>query len=287
MWWFRISIVCLIVLRISPMLAQEKKHIDANGVKIHFTDEGRGEVVVLLHGFAADGDMNWRFPGVVAALAENYRVIAVDQRGHGRSDKPHQPEAYGKEMVNDVVRILDELKIENAHVVGYSMGGFVTMKLMTEHPERVISAALGGSGGIRHDFGHEWGETLAEKLDAGATFIDALQSTLSEEEKLKDEQLSALRMIFGYHDGKALAAVLRSWPQLEVSYEALQKNTIPTFFIYGSNEADRTRGYIEALKDRMGNAEFQIIEDVDHMTAVASPVLREAILKFIEDNGRR
>ena len=95
----------------------EDNHRDVDGVKIHFTVEGEGEPVVLVHGLGANADFNWRSPGITAALAKKFRVIAIDVRGHGQSGKPHERKAYGVEMVKDVVRVLDELEIDKAHIV--------------------------------------------------------------------------------------------------------------------------------------------------------------------------
>ena len=117
------------------------KFFESDGVRLHYTDEGAGEPVILIHGFATNADLNWRVPGITQALAEDYRAIALDVRGHGLSDKPHGVDQYGTKMVNDVIRLMDHLEIEKAHVVGYSMGGFITLKLITMYPDRIISAA--------------------------------------------------------------------------------------------------------------------------------------------------
>jgi pimeloyl-ACP methyl ester carboxylesterase len=82
-------------------------------------------------------------------LAEGYLVIAMDVRDHDGPGKPKEDEAYGAEMMADVVRLLDHLNIQKAHVVGYSMGGMITMKLLTRHPDRVRSEILGGMGWLR------------------------------------------------------------------------------------------------------------------------------------------
>ncbi|HEX72751.1 MAG TPA: alpha/beta fold hydrolase, partial [Candidatus Hydrogenedentes bacterium] len=87
-------------------------YFDSNGVRIHYTVEGAGDPVILVHGFAANADLNWRLPGVTKALAKEFRVIALDNRGHGLSDKPHDPQQYGAEMIEDVVRLMDHLGIE-------------------------------------------------------------------------------------------------------------------------------------------------------------------------------
>src|ERR1700742_2570354 len=95
---------------------------DSAGVKIHYIVEGQGEPVVLIHGYAASIATNWGAPGIVKKLSENYQVIALDKRGHGQSDKPHDAAAYGPVMFEDVLRLMDHLKLKKAHIVGYSMG---------------------------------------------------------------------------------------------------------------------------------------------------------------------
>src|SRR6478736_2949299 len=95
-----------------------------DGVTLSYQDEGRGRAVVLLHGFAADTNINWVRSGVLDALVdEGYRALALDARGHGLSEKPHEPEAYADgAMTRDARALLDHLELERAHVVGYSMG---------------------------------------------------------------------------------------------------------------------------------------------------------------------
>src|SRR5579871_2661677 len=106
---------------------------DSAGVKLHYIVEGQGEPVILIHGYAASIVANWGAPGIVKKLAESYQVIALDNRGHGQSDKPHDAGAYGSKMFDDVLRLMDHLKIKKAHIVGYSMGGFITEELLVEH----------------------------------------------------------------------------------------------------------------------------------------------------------
>ena len=121
----------------------------SNGVKIHYEIAGQGEPVILIHGLYSSARMNWDMPGVTAALAKNFQVIALDNRGHGQSDKPTGEDQYGAEMAEDIVRLMDHLHIQKARVVGYSLGGMITMKLLTLHPDRVKSAVLGGMGWLK------------------------------------------------------------------------------------------------------------------------------------------
>ncbi|MBI1321234.1 MAG: alpha/beta fold hydrolase [Candidatus Hydrogenedens sp.] len=104
-------------------------YFDSNGARLYYTDEGQGEPVVLVHGFAADGHLNWRLPGVVDLLKQDYRVITLDARAHGKSAKPHEHGQYGMEMVDDIARLMDHLGIEKAHLAGYSMGGFLSLSV--------------------------------------------------------------------------------------------------------------------------------------------------------------
>ena len=142
----------------APSAQPEERFFDANGVRIRFTVQGQGEAIVLLHGFAASLDM---MGALVAPLSEGYRVIAMDVRGHGKSGKPHDAKQYGTEMVEDVVRLLDHLEIERAHVVGYSMGGAIALKLITTHPDRLLSAVVGAYGW--HRVPEKVGEDLMER----------------------------------------------------------------------------------------------------------------------------
>jgi len=116
------------------------------GVPIHYLESGSGPPVILIHGWSADLHM---WDDIRARLAAKYEVVALDCRGHGRSGKPHEPSAYGIEMVNDVVRLLDHLAIKQANVVGYSMGGSIALKMLETHPERLLSVVSGASEGFR------------------------------------------------------------------------------------------------------------------------------------------
>jgi pimeloyl-ACP methyl ester carboxylesterase len=111
-----------------------------------YVDQGSGDAIVLLHGDG--GTLNtWIDSGVLPNLAQDYRVIAFDTRGSGKSGKPRDVKAYGREQGLDVIRLLDHLGIRRAHIIGYSMGAHTTAQLLTTHAERFISATLGGAAG--------------------------------------------------------------------------------------------------------------------------------------------
>lgn len=108
-----------------------------DGVRIFYETEGNGEPLVLYHGLTGSGE-RWRDTGYAAGLADCYRLILVDARGHGWSDKPHEQAAYGRlRQASDVVAILNDLEIERTRFWGHSMGGDVALTLARHHPERV------------------------------------------------------------------------------------------------------------------------------------------------------
>src|SRR3954470_17609413 len=146
---------------------------DSNGVKIRYVTEGTGEPVVLIHGWMGDSSTwgrdrsgNTKLKGV-----DGFRLIALDCRGHGKSDKPHDPKDYGPEMAADVVRLLDHLKVEKAHLVGYSSGAFIAGKVAATHPGRVLGVVYGGQAplivGEKSSGGSSEVEVFAKAVDEG------------------------------------------------------------------------------------------------------------------------
>ena len=137
MTWLRSCAVLTCLLLVPATSFGQDKFFDSNGVNIRYVERGAGEAVVLLHGVGGSLDTSWTQTGRFQELAADYRVIAFDARGHGKSGKPHDPKQYGREMGLDVIRLLDHLGITRAHIVGYSMGGMITSQLLTLHPDPV------------------------------------------------------------------------------------------------------------------------------------------------------
>jgi pimeloyl-ACP methyl ester carboxylesterase len=144
-----ISTFLLATVGLAPLAAQQLKDAyftASDGTRIHYFELGSGPPVVLIHGYTANAEGKWIKPGIAQALAADHRVVAIDARGHGLSDKPHDPAKYGPRMAEDVVELMDHLGIQRAQVHGYSMGGSLLTQILSRHPERVLTAIYGGSG---------------------------------------------------------------------------------------------------------------------------------------------
>ena len=271
--------VVALVFATNHARSADELFFDSNGVKIHYTDEGQGEPVLLIHGFTADITINWTIPGTRKALAQDYRVIAIDNRGHGLSDKPHDADKYGLEMVEDAVRLLDHLKIEKAHVVGYSMGGIITLKLVATHPERLRTVTLGGAGWMREaDLA---GDTFADALEKNGDLSQFINGIIAPDKpKLSDQQMKLITtMIASLNDMQALAAVARGWKKLVVTEQELEAIRVPTLALVGAN--DFVKPKVDDLQGRVPGLKTIVIADADHLGAFSSPLFIENLKAFL------
>jgi pimeloyl-ACP methyl ester carboxylesterase len=142
------------------------------GIRIHYRIEGDGQPLVLQHGFT-DSLETWYDLGYVEALKPQYRLILIDARGHGASDKPHEPDAYDRERnVADITTVLDDLYIQRAHYFGYSMGGRIGFAIARYAPERVQSLILGG--GSPYAFSQAGPDGMLEAFKQGAEAIPSI-----------------------------------------------------------------------------------------------------------------
>ena len=131
--------------------------VTIKGVKIHYTVQGNGTPVVLIHGMNVNSTINWGLPGIITLLSQNHKVIAVDLPGHGKSDRPQYDSAYGLQMEENILGVLDNLGIRKAHIVGYSLGSVVAMKFLVKHQDRVLSGVLCAVGWLKPGSGCEQG----------------------------------------------------------------------------------------------------------------------------------
>src|SRR5262245_45465042 len=144
---FQFRIAAALCLAAQPALAADDgKFAEFDGVKIHYIDRGKGEPIVLVHGGTSSLE-SWVRAGVVTNLEKDFRVIAFDARGSGRSSKPHDPKQYGRQQALDVPRLLDALKLDRAHIVGFSLGASTVAQLLTLRPGRFLTATQAAGSG--------------------------------------------------------------------------------------------------------------------------------------------
>jgi pimeloyl-ACP methyl ester carboxylesterase len=226
---------------------------DSKGTKIVYFTQGKGEPVVLIHGFLSSAGINWSLPGVSGQLAKDYQVIAMDVRGHGLSDKPTKDEAYGPELVEDVVRLLDHLKIKKAHIVGYSMGGIIAANFAVKHPDRVLSCTLGGMGWLKDG-------SIPEKVFAQAGKNDP--------------------------NADALAVCFRSLAKLSLTEDEIKSIKVPVTVLVGSRD-DLIKGlYVDPLKKVRDDWPVTEIKDGDHISTILKPQFRDEIAAWLKKNSK-
>ncbi|HEY7326536.1 MAG TPA: alpha/beta hydrolase [Gemmataceae bacterium] len=280
----KLTLLCSLFL-IAGIGRADEGYFDSGGVQIHYLVEGRGEAVVLIHGFVVDAYIQWALPGVMRSLAKDHLVIALDVRGHGKSGKPTETEKYGTEMVEDVVRLLDHLEIKKAHVVGYSMGALITGKLLATHPDRLLSATLGGCGvfpeGVRQP---EYLEKLAQSLEEGKGLAPLMKALSPSGKSNPPAMVNTVVNRLVRENGKAFAAVVRSWKDLGVSKEKLRSNKVPTLALIGSK--DPLKEAVDYMKDEMENLEVIVIDGANHLSTYTNAKFIRSLRKFLADNSQ-
>jgi pimeloyl-ACP methyl ester carboxylesterase len=276
-------VLALASLFLAPLHADgvEEGTFDSNGVSIRYVTKGQGQPVVLVHGFSATAEANWMLPGVFEGLAQDFRVIAIDNRGHGKSGKPHDPAVYGDEMARDIVRLLDHLRIDQAHIVGYSMGGFITMRLLALAPERFASAVIGGAGWRPPGPPDATMEELAGSLERGEGIAPLLRALQPPGQPAPPAEQVAMmnQMVMSTNDPLALAAAIRGMAQLGITEEVLRANQVPALAVVGS--LDPLKAGVDAMTGVMAGLEVKVIEGADHITALMNPQYAKQLLDAI------
>jgi pimeloyl-ACP methyl ester carboxylesterase len=246
---------------------------DSNGVSINYVVEGAGPPIVLVHGFAANLEGNWRAPGIFDALVKSgRRVIALDCRGHGRSGKPHDPEAYADNaMPNDVIALMDHLGIAQADLMGYSMGGFISATLLVTHPERFRAVILSGVGDalVQGGMPRERSESIARAMESG-------DRGKSEPEVARNFRIFAERL---GNDLAALAAMQRTPRRHNYDPAKLRQVKQPVLVLIG--EGDTLVGPADKLAAAIPGAKYVKVPG-DHLTALG-PAFAPAVLRFLAE----
>ncbi len=251
----------------------------SDGMRIHYEEYGSGPPLVLVHGWGANTESNWIDPGWVDALEATHRVISLEPRGHGKSDKPYRADAYSySAMSRDVLALLDHLEIEKADYMGYSMGAFMGAYLLGHYPNRFNAMILGGIGDEREESANAC-IAIAEALRAPD--MASIDSPLGRAyrayaESIPDNDLESL----------ALSA-LQMWPEgypLKLGGEGLRRALNPVLVVNGS--ADHP--YVDsddALAGAVPNAQLVTIPGTNHLSTVADPRFKQAVLAFLAGHG--
>lgn len=238
-------------------------------VEIAFLDEGEGEPIVLIHGFASNKEVNWVYPGWVATLTRaGRRVIALDNRGHGQSTKFYEPALYHSSlMAQDVRALLDHLQLTRADVMGYSMGARIAAFLALAEPQRVRAAVLGGLGS-RLVEGVGLPDEIAQALEAPSRAevsnpVDLMFRSFAEQTR---------------SDLRALAACLRGSRQT-LSKAEVGRIAAPVLVAVGGK--DQIAGSPQALAALIPGAQALTIPGRDHMLAVGDRAFKSAVVEFL------
>ena len=257
-----------------------------DGVTLSYQDEGRGRAVILLHGFAADTNINWVRSGVLDALVdEGFRAVALDARGHGLSEKPHDPESYaGDAMTRDARALLDHLDVDRAHVAGYSMGASTALALAATEPRvaacrrrrrrRRDARAADVTGRHRRRGFRRGGSSGAEGL--GAEMVDGL---LAEDPSTVTDPLARQFRTLADSvraDREALAAYSRARrDDAGVDFASI---SVPVLVVAGTD--DELAGDPAELAARIPGATSATVPG-DHFTSLSQPQLQRAVLGFL------
>jgi pimeloyl-ACP methyl ester carboxylesterase len=242
----------------------------SDGVCLHYELHGPedGAPIVLVHGFASDYQLNWvgtRWQETL--VGAGFRVIGLDCRGHGSSDKPHEVEAYRPRlMAADVVSLLDHLEVVSARYLGYSMGARIGLQVVVDHPRRIRRAVLGGLGGT-HSL--EGAEKIARAMRGGAPESDVAETFY---------KFASARPT---NDLEALAACIIG-TVAPVSDEQLKKIDVPILLVVG--DRDELARNPDRLVELIPTARLMSIADRDHMSAVPARDFKDAALEFLEES---
>ena len=245
--------------------------VASDDVKIHYLVMGRGSPIVLIHGYTGSAEGNWFTNGVADALAKNHRVIALDVRGHGKSDKPHDPKMYGDRLWQDVVELMDHLAVDRAHVHGYSMGGMIVTQLLAHHPDRFVTASYGGSGVREAD--PAWADKVPKDKEGKDPQEDEASQKLRASPTRDQQALDAVRAGFG--------------PRLAVAID-LTTIRIPVLAING--EFDGPIAKTHRMQRELKNFKSVILPGKSHLTAIMAGYIPElyitSLVGFVNANDR-
>ena len=274
----------------------EDQFFDSKGVQIRYIVEGKGEPVVLIHGFTSSIAAGWR--NIIKPRSAVYQVIALDCRGHGKSGKPLDPKKYGKEMSEDVIRLMDHIHIKKAHIVGYSMGAFLAYNLLFAHPDRILTLTLGAGGGIVPPGTGDIEKALGDSLDKDKSMEPLIRALWPPDmpPATADQIKFINQLMLGKKTDdeiKALAAVMHSGPTKVPDFSReeldakLKADRIPILGVAGANDPIR-KSLVDLqarMKELQGDASpmtLVIVEKANHVDAVSKPEFLKGLQDFLK-----
>jgi pimeloyl-ACP methyl ester carboxylesterase len=240
------------------------------GVEIAYTDEGVGEPVLLIHGFASNIRVNWSSTGWIKYLLEaGFRVIAFDHRGHGESEKLYDSSQYSASlMAGDAARLLEHLGVTAANVIGYSMGARVAAFLAIQRPDLVKKVVFAG---------------LAERMISGVPGAEAIADALEAQDvaAVADSGARSFRVFADQtkSDRRALAACIRS-SRVKIKPEALAALSMPVMVVAG--ELDDVSGKVGPLVELIPGARGLTLAGKNHMSAVGDREFKRQAVAFFQ-----
>ncbi|MFX0059190.1 MAG: alpha/beta fold hydrolase, partial [Candidatus Heimdallarchaeota archaeon] len=258
------------------------------GVKIYYEIEGEGPPVIMIHGFAASIEANWKATNWVDVLKDDYKLILIDCRGHGKSDKPKDAAQYGEKINDDIVKLLDHLSIEKANFFGYSMGARITTDILLQKQNRFISAIIGGfplyypkkrTKFIAKVMMRKWikGLKKANLDDIKNKAALRFRKVISEYADSHLQDLEALVYVLE-GDIQRPDGILPTNPERK---EALKRVNVPVMTVFGADDSIVKRGKFTGVQLVPGSCHFQI-EGKDHITVVADPKFHMVVKAFLD-----
>ncbi len=239
----------------------------SDGMRIHYLEAGQGTPVILLHGSSGTSESNYLATGIVEALARRHRVLALDFRGQGRSDRPADPKRYASDRYpQDILEIMDRLGVRRAHFAGYSMGGEMLGHLLSLAPERIVTATFGGSGLLEPD----------PKVDA------ALEARDPKGRDRNPPRLAGrLWSLRNLEALRAMEAGRRRRPPTTPPADP-RRITFPILMIIG--EYDTPTRFSSLMRRSFPDVRLAVLPGRGHATALADPRFATTLVDFIDAN---
>jgi pimeloyl-ACP methyl ester carboxylesterase len=248
---------------------------NSDSVEIAYDDEGQGDAILLIHGFGSNGRVNWVDTGWVKTLRDaGFRVITIDNRGHGESEKLYDPKFYeAAEMAEDARRLLDHLGIDRCCVMGYSMGARISAFLTIRHPERIRAAVFAG---LAANMIHGVGGSREVALGLEAPSLNDVTDLGAKAFRSFAEQT--------HSDLKALAACIKS-SRVKITEEMLAHIQLPILVVAG--DQDILSGAVEPLVAAISGATGLVLRNRNHMNAVGDKHYKQEAVAFFKSHLER